>query len=742
MSAFSFAGGFAKRLGERQDAERKAKAAALEQEAEDERYLKRIALSNQGKLAVEQLKIKAEQDAAEKELTVNDFIINNKNYNPFGNEALSNTNKGFFFAGGLDRLRNMTDKEKAIMNEYIANYPNDAQVQKFMSNVSGGGTAWLAGNTTVTQDGKQIRKLAFDKTGINVLDDFIFTSLTSEDYRARQKRLSKYDTELFAYSTDNGQSYFINAPDKIPQNADKDSIFKIDKTFFGEEKIANRYEEAIKNSKNGSVPRLLYEGASLYNLLQTEGASSQKVAELFTEFIDPKNNANFRISSLPESEYKDYELKFLNDNPIEGRWVTDDRMIVDVIEGYTLRNYDFDGRSVVSGPEPVDNDFLEGLRALNQFTDAFGTYSARLKNIDANILDLRGAGVPFVTPGTYGEAIQKWILGAIPQGENVSPLFKNAADNITEMLKGMLGDVQNITEAVIRYDDNDTFSARSFYSKSGNEGEDNKRLARARELGINLDQKFTRAEYNEYVESIKGIKDIRKKMLAGQALSPLERRKATLISMAYTYASFIQGGSGGTRTVSDADVLFALRALGAESFDAGLNTNTMNDVIRIFDDKVKDITRRGISNNFITKNSSDLSRPKEVKDVVDRIIQNVGENDIRSYNAYVGGNDLYIADIRLQDAMIRNSVTYSQREAEEQVWEQYSTNEELRNQIEEEYTALTKIDAKSSIIIDKVQNLIETYRILAGASSSASQEQKAEFNDKIKQLRAKLPKAK
>jgi hypothetical protein len=738
MSAFSFAGGFAKRLGERQDAERKAKAAAAEQEAEDQRYLKRILLSNKGKLDVAEAKIKADQDAAEKELKVNDFIIDNKNYNPFGNEALSNTNKSFFFAGGLEKLRNMTDDDKKVVNKHIKDNPDDPQVQKFMSNVSGGGTAWLAGNTTVTQDGKQVRKLAFEGTGINVLDDLIMNSLTSEDYRARQKRLSKYNTELFAYSTDNGQSYFINAPDKIPQNADQDSIFKIDKTFFGEEKIADRYQEALSKNKDGSVPRLLYEGASLYNLLQTEGASSQKVAELFTEFINPKNNANFRISSLPENEYKDYELKFLNDNPIEGRWVTDDSMIVDVIEGYTLRNYDFDGRSVVSGPEPVDNDFLEGLRSLNQFTDAFGIYSARLKNIDANILDLRGAGVPFVTPGTYGEAIQKWILGAIPQGENVSPLFKNAADNITEMLKGMLGDVQNITEAVIRYGDNDTFSARSYYSKSGNEGEDNKRLARARELGINLDQKFTRAEYNEYVESIKGIKDIRKKMLAGQALSPLERRKATLISMAYTYASFIQGGSGGTRTVSDADVLFALRALGAESFDAGINTNTMNDIIRIFDDKVKDITRRGISNNFITKNSANLSRPKEVQNVVNSMIQNVGENDIRSYTAYVGGNDLYIADIRLQDAMIRNSVTYSQREAEEQVWEQYSTNEELRNQIEEEYTNLENLDANSPIMIDKVQNLIETYTILAGASSSASEEQKAEFKAKRKKLLDKL----
>jgi hypothetical protein len=738
MSAFSFAGGFAKRLGERQDAERKAKAAAAEQEAEDQRYLKRILLSNKGKLDVAEAQIKADEDAANKKLKVNDFVINGKNYNPFGTEALSSTNKSFFFAGGLEKLRNMTDDDKKVVNKHIKDNPDDPQVQKFMSNVSGGGTAWLAGNTTVTQDGKQVRKLAFEGTGINVLDDLIMNSLTSEDYRARQKRLSKYNTELFAYSTDNGQSYFINEPDKIPQNADQDSIFKIDNTFFGEEKIADRYKAALDKNKDGSVPRLLYEGASLYNILQTEGPSSQKAAKLFTEFIDPRNNYNFRISSLPENEYQDYELKFLNDNPKENRWVTDDSMIVDVIEGYTLRNYDFDGRSVVSGPEPVDNDFLEGLRALNQFTDAFGTYSARLKNIDANILDLRGAGVPFVTPGTYGEAIQKWILGGIPQGENVSPLFKNAADNIKEMFKGMLGDVENITEAVIRYDQNNTFSARSFYSKSGSEDEDNKLLARARELGINLDQKFTRAEYEEYIKSIKGIKDIRKKMITGNALSNLERRKATLISMAYTYASFIQGGSGGTRTVSDADVLFALRALGAESFDAGINTNTMNDIIRIFDDKVKDITRRGISNNFITKNSADLSRPKEVQNVVNNIIKNVGEEDIRSYNAYVGGNDLYIADIRLQDAMVRNSVSYSQREAEEQVWEQYSTNEELRNKIQEEYTNLENLDANSPIMIGKVQNLIETYTILAGASSSASQEQKAEFKAKRKILRAKL----
>ena len=493
-------------------------------------------------------------------------------------------------------------------------------------------------------------------------------------------------------------------------------------------------------NQDGSIPRQLYEGASLYNTLQTEGPNSQKASQLFTEFIDPRNNFNFRISDAADEEYKDYELKYLEDNPRENRWVKDSRMVSEIIEAYTMKDFTFDGRGTINGPEPVDNEFLNDIKALNQFTDAFGSYSARLKNIDSNILDLRGAGVPFVTPGTYGSAIEKWITGLIPQGAEASPLFKNAADNITEMFKGMLGDVENIREAVIKYDENNTFSARSFYSKSGDsdEDEDNKLLARARELGINLDQKFTKKEYEDFLEQAAGIKDIRKKMLAGQILSPLERRKATLISMAYTYASFIQGGSGGTRTVSDADVLFALRALGAESFDEGLNLNTMNSVIRIFDDKVKDITRRGVSNNFVAKNATTLSRPQAAKTVVDSMIQNVREENIRSFSAYVGGNDLYTADIRLQDSMVRNSVTYSDREAQEQVWEQYSTNTELQKQIEDEYNGLIAVNIKSPIMRDRVTNVIETYRILAGVNSSASEEQKKEFKSKIKLLQNKI----
>lgn len=739
MSAFSFAKGFAERLGQRQDAKDKAVAAAKEQEAEDARYFKGIALRNKGNLAVQNAKIEADNKTAEEKLKVNDFIINGKNYNPFGTEALSSTNKTFFFAGGLEKLRNMTANDKKIINTHIKNNPEDAGVQKFMSNVSSGGSAYLLSNTSSTEDGRPIRKLAFEATGITSLDDLILSSLTSENYRERKKRIEKYGP-LVAYSTDEGSSFFINTPDQVPANADKDSVFKIDPTLFGEENIANRYEAALLANQDGSIPRQLYEGASLYNILQTEGANSQKAARLFTEFIDPKNNFNFRISNSPDAEYKDYELKFLQDNPRENRWVKDDRIVSEIIEAYTMKSFTFDGRGTINGPEPVDNDFLNGIKALNQFTDAFGSYSARLKNIDSSILDLRGVGVPFVTPGTYGSAIEKWITGLIPQGAEASPLFKNASDNITEMFKGMLGDVENIREAVIKYDENATFSARSFYSKSGDgdEDEDNKRLARARELGINLDQKFTRAEYKEYMNSIAGIKDIRKKMLAGQALSPLERRKATLISMAYTYASFIQGGSGGTRTVSDADVLFALRALGAESFDEGLNLNTMNSVIRIFDDKVKDITRRGVSNNFVAKNATTLSRPQAAKTLVDSMIQNVREDDIRSFSAYVGGNDLYTADIRLQDSMVRNSVTYSDREAQEQVWEQYSTNTELQKQIEDEYDNLVNMDIKSPIMRDRVTNVIDTYRILSGVNSSASEEQKNEFKKKIKSLRAKL----
>ena len=737
MSAFSFAKGFAERLGKRKDAQDKAVAAAKEQDAEDDRYLAGIALRNKGNLAVQNAKIEADNKTAEEKLKVNDFIIDKKNYNPFGKNALDNTNKSFFFGQALPVLRGMDIKEKEKLNNYIIQNPDNKEVQTFMSNVVGGGSEWLKSNTTVTDGGNQVRKLAFEATGITSLDDLILSSLTSENYRGRKKRIEKYGP-LVAYSTDEGSSFFINTQDQVPANADKDSVFKIDPTLFGEENIANRYEAALMANQDGSIPRQLYEGASLYNILQTEGANSQKAARLFTEFIDPKNNFNFRISNSPDAEYKDYELKFLQDNPRESRWVKDDRIVSEIIEAYTMKNFTFDGRGTINGPEPVDNDFLNDIKALNQFTDAFGSYSARLKNIDSSILDLRGVGVPFVTPGTYGSAIEKWITGLIPQGAEASPLFKNAADNITEMFKGMLGDVENIREAVIKYDENDTFSARSFYSKSGDEDEDNKRLARARELGINLDQKFTRKEYRDFLEQAAGIKDIRKKMLAGQVLSPLERRKATLISMAYTYASFIQGGSGGTRTVSDADVLFALRALGAESFDEGLNLNTMNSVIRIFDDKVKDITRRGVSNNFVAKNATTLSRPQAAKTLVDSMIQNVREDDIRSFSAYVGGSDLYTADIRLQDSMVRNSVTYSDREAQEQVWEQYSTNTELQKQIEDEYDNLVNMDIKSPIMRDRVTNVIGTYRILSGVNSSASEDQKNEFKKKIESLRAKL----
>ena len=195
MSAFSFAKGFAQRLGKRKDAQDKAVAAAKEQDAEDARYFKGIVLRNRGNLAVQNAKIEADNKTAEEKLKVNDFIINGKNYNPFGTEALSSTNKTFFFAGGLEKLRNMTVDDKKIINTHIQNNPEDAGVQKFMSNVSSGGSAYLLSNTSSTEDGRPIRKLAFEATGITSLDDLILSSLTSESYRGRKKScLGKHKT--------------------------------------------------------------------------------------------------------------------------------------------------------------------------------------------------------------------------------------------------------------------------------------------------------------------------------------------------------------------------------------------------------------------------------------------------------------------------------------------------------------------------------------------------------------------
>ena len=283
MSAFSFAGGFAKRLGERQDQRRKGEAAALAQEAEDARYLERIALNNKGKLNVANAKIEADKKEAEKKLTANDFFVNGIDYNPFGKNVLDNTNKSFFFGQALPNLRNMDTADKERINNYIVKNPNDKGVQRFMSNVVGGGSEWLKSNTTVTDGGTQVRKLAYEKTGITSVDDFVFKNLTSENYRGRQTRIEKYGP-LVAYSTDEGSSFFINSQDQVPANADKDSVFKIDPTLFGEENIANRYEAALMANQDGSIPRQLYEGASLYNTLQTEGPNSQKASQLFTEF--------------------------------------------------------------------------------------------------------------------------------------------------------------------------------------------------------------------------------------------------------------------------------------------------------------------------------------------------------------------------------------------------------------------------------------------------------------------------
>jgi len=756
MSAFSFAGGFAKRLGEIQTAKDKAKNALELQEAEaiaaDKLLVKKSDLIRGNKKAELILQDKLAREEAEakgfKGIELVDPITKvARTYNPWGKDGVTNTNKDFVYQAGLGEINSYTDEEKIALNEYIKANPDKKNVINFRKNSIAAVGVWLNKNKDTADDGTQVNKFAFSNTGLDLIDNYAIEQLTSGFYSTFQERKKNIQGNWSAWTTGGGKEFFVGQ--EIPQGIDEGSSFTVDPNVLAHREINARWNK-FRNGKitednsttSNMVDKEFYKGLSFYNLANTKGFDSQDTSDAFGEFFNPRNDVNFTISDGSEDDYRAYETKFLTDNPREDRWVNNPNIVMEFLDAYTLKDMDFDGKGIAFGPTAMDKKQLENLKTVQGFLTDFATFATSINNMDSYIVDVRTAGGTMATPGTFADAFVKFVTETLPSAAGTeSPVSQTAGDFFIKLLSPV---IDQIDSQSIKSTFNDTFGDNTSLSISaivkkggGTENENAERLDRLRSIGLDTNLKMSRSEFKQFEKDVKEIEGIKAKIATGTALDVKERRMATLISMAYTYASFIQGGGGGTRTVSDADVLFALKALGVSGgLNGEINSSKMSTAIRNFQDRTRELTKKGIASTLLINNERTITRPVEAKSLMDRMVKNISANDISNYNKLIGGNDYFRSQIRVNDSFARGNVTSNRNETEEKAWELYSSTTEEQERTEllyQDYMA-EEFPAKNKFGRGKIKELINYYMLLKGKNSKASKEEKEIFRQKINQL--------
>ena len=756
MSAFSFAGGFAKRLGEIQTAKDKAKNALELQEAEaiaaDKLLVKKSDLIRGNKNFELRLQAELAREEAEakgfKGIELVDPITKvAKTYSPWGKDGVTNTNKDFVYQAGLGEINSYTDEEKIALNQYIKANPDKKNVINFRKNSIAAVGVWLNKNKDTADDGTQVNKFAFSNTGLDLIDNYAIEQLTSGFYSTFQERKKDIKGNWSAWTTGGGKEFFVGQ--EIPQGIDEGSSFTVDPNVLAHREINARWNK-FRNGKitednsttSNMVDKEFYKGLSFYNLANTKGFDSQDTSDAFGEFFNPRNDVNFTISDGSEDDYRAYETKFLTDNPREDRWVNNPNIVMEFLDAYTLKDMDFDGKGIAFGPTAMDKKQLENLKTVQGFLTDFATFATSINNMDSYIVDVRTAGGTMATPGTFADAFVKFVTETLPSAAGTeSPVSQTAGDFFIKLLSPV---IDQIDSQSIKSTFNDTFGDNTSLSISaivknggGTENENAERLDRLRSIGLDTNLKMSRSEFKQFEKDVKEIEGIKAKIATGTALDVKERRMATLISMAYTYASFIQGGGGGTRTVSDADVLFALKALGVSGgLNGEINSSKMSTAIRNFQDRTRELTKKGIASTLLINNERTITRPVEAKSLMDRMVKNISANDISNYNKLIGGNDYFRSQIRVNDSFARGNVTSNRNETEEKAWELYSSTTEEQERTEllyQDYMA-EEFPAKNKFGRGKIKELINYYMLLKGKNSKASKEEKEIFRQKINQL--------
>ena len=670
VSAFAFVEGAMNRLKERKEAKQKAEQELALEDKKYEIWQNKLV----GPLAAQagygsQLgydKLKTEHAAMvdiDKQLFLenrNSFFIDEKGevvrYNPFdpatksanaqhpqkGARLYNLFNKKDTWFSDVMNLSNLDDEEKTKINTALLTAKEKGTLYDlpFMQNFYEGLGEFNQKNVTITEQGESILKRKIPNTGIAVIDDLILGRSVNENYLAfNRAKNNSNNTGLKAWKNKDNTYEIGPADDESLKNAVEGSIINVSPVLFASSATKDSF-----TTKDGSLTKTEYMGIDLYDSLNSTGFN-RNTSNKFHDMASYRNNPNYTLQSY-RGTYQDVdEPAFTNENKEKyGDTFYGNKMLAEnIVAAYLEKDWNFDGQAYRKGPNRSSEDSEKTLQGYNTQIELISDFMNKLSLVfdtTNESLRLRDLGGIATLPNSIGERVAKLFTNLFPTGEDPSSAYASQGDAVLGALVGEDGSIK------IEYDsDMSNFlgtdgliDLNAYYASS----KTNKNAAtEARSIfGKGLfEEKVTLKQFEDLQAELREFDDIANRIRLQEATTASERRKAALIAMAYTFASFIQGGASGTRTVSDADVIFALKALGAINEEGKfLNTaSNLGQATVALKDRATEMTKRVLPSLMIGRNEN-FSRVDRAEAALGEIVGNFDRDQLLNLMGYFGEN--------------------------------------------------------------------------------------------------------
>lgn len=647
VNQFFLVKGAMDRIGERRDAEKAAKAKTAEEKRELEIYGEKIDIRTEGEQ--KQIWTTAAANLYEKNYANNagSFYIDKdgtytshnpyeggpykskkgppagtKVYNFFPTNGGALTTEGW--QQGVDMLSYLSDDEKGKLNKALEKAEVDGTLGNIpmMQSFFKGASLFADANKHITEDGTSLEKQKVPFIGIPVLDTFLNQKFAKQGYLGfANAKNNKNNKGIFVWQTQGGE---YRMGKTVSTNVKEGTILPVNPVIF-----ASKSSSRFFPVKEGIIGKDKYMLVDLYESLG-DGSRTRDTAEKWFNLTAFQNNPNYKFKprrGLHEEDAIAFETNrkekygdelYGNAAGAEG-----------IIGAYLERNWNWDGQTYTNGPNRNSDDSTKILGDSRNTRELFYDFLnkwAHVNNMSTDMLMLKGIGGATPIPASFSETFTNLFINLFPTDEDPTSAWSSQADMFLGLFYPKGGDEYlRITDRAMDtlLGPNDVINKAAVYK-------DTSTIAEARALfGEVIDEDITKAEYLKIRDDLALNDSVSERIRIGGVTSAVERRKAALIAMAYTFASFIQGGKGGTRTVSDADVIFALKALGAVGEDGKIlgTANNLGRAIITLKDRATEMAKR-VMPQFLASRNEDTSRVPEAVAMYEQIINNLDQGQI------------------------------------------------------------------------------------------------------------------
>ena len=455
---------------------------------------------------------------------------------------------------------------------------------------------------------------------------------------------SSVETRGYAVFMDENNKYHIAKRDSEEfRNRDEQIPYHNIPSFL----LAGKHSKEFY--KPGIVDKGVYEMAEYVDLSMSGQAKySNRTSEIALNMLGADNIAGYQ----PKTGWNERDDNW--GNPIEERY-GNPALFSATVDALQERHWNQVGTRQIGAPTYSDKKVVEDMDRWRDNRTLFADMSGKASKMFGffnSLLQQRELGIPVGNPGSVGALFDSFLKNIWFSGNDKDARYASSLDYFKSWFEE--GANWSITTANIDPSDwTDGLTVRELWK--GQKGSDNA-LARWNSLfpDIGFSGSMSEKEFKQGKDALERFRSNRDVYSVGTALGIQERTEGLLIAMAYTFASFIQGGQGGTRTVSDADVLFALRALGASIGSDGIklkNAKTLGTSIKIFGDRMDEIVVRSLPEVMTLEHRN--SYPVNHRDRVTTAIEGIDSDNHHLLYLAAGGTDLMNSRIAL-DHTYRN----------------------------------------------------------------------------------------